>query len=81
MKKYRTEFLQYTADDNIQSNCNSIAFINSGTVPVTIDKFVLAAGAALAIDGNESEQNITTYRATFAGATNGVLTVIRKYFV
>jgi hypothetical protein len=81
MKKYRTEFLQYTADDNIQSNCNSIAFINSGTVPVTIDKFVLAAGAALAIDGNENEQNVTTYRATFGGATNGVLTVIRKYFV
>lgn len=81
MQKYRTEFLQYTSDDTIISNCNSIAFINGGAVAVTIDKFVLAAGAALAIDGNENEINVTTYRITFAGATNGVLTVIRKYFV
>ncbi len=81
MKKYSTEFLQYNADFTIISNCNSIAFINGGTVPVTIDKFVLAPGAALAIDGNENELNVSTYRITFAGATNGVLTVIRKFFV
>ena len=81
MQKYRTEFLQYTSDDTIISNCNSIAFINNGAVSVTIDKFVLAPGAALAIDGNENEINITSYRITFGGATNGVLTVIRKHFV
>lgn len=81
MKNYKTEIVQYTADTNVQSNCNSIAFINSGAVPVTIDKFSLAAGAALSIDGNEGEQNITTYRVTFGGASTGVLTVIRKYFV
>jgi hypothetical protein len=81
MRKYSTEFLQYNADSTIYSNCNSIAFINSGTVAVTIDKFVLAAGASLAIDGNENEQNVTSYRITFGGATNGVLTVIRKFFI
>lgn len=81
MQKYSTEFLQYNSDSTIISNCNSIAFINGGTVPVTIDKFVLAAGAALAIDGNENELNVTTYRITFGGATNGLLTVIRKFFV
>ena len=81
MRKYTTEFLQYNADSTIFSNCNSIAFINSGAVAVTIDKFILAAGASLAIDGNENEQNITTYRITFGGASNGVLTVIRKYYI
>ncbi len=81
MANYRTEFLQYTTDDTIISNCNSIAFINGGTVTVTIDKFELLAGASLSIDGNENEKNLTTYRITFAGATNGVLTVIRKNYV
>lgn len=80
MQNYRTEFLQYTSDDTIQSNCNAIAFINSGAIPVTIDKFVLAPGASLSIDGNEQEKNITSYRITFGGLTTGVLTVVRKYF-
>ena len=81
MRQYKTEFVQYTSDSTIFSNCNSIAFINNGAVTATIDKFDLAAGASLSIDGNENEQNTTTYRVTFGGATNGVLTVIRKYFV
>jgi hypothetical protein len=81
MQKYRTEIQQYTSDYTLFSNCNSLAFINTGAAPVTIDKFVLAVGAALSIDGNENEINDTTYRISFAGATNGVLTVIRKYYI
>lgn len=81
MRQYRTETQQYSTDTTVQSNCNSMAFINTGAVPVTIDKFVLAAGASLSIDGNEGEINVTTYRISFSGATNGVLTIIRKYFV
>jgi hypothetical protein len=81
MLKYRTEFLQYSSDSTLFSNCNSLAFINNGSVPVMIDKFSLAAGAALSIDGNEREINDTTYRISFGGATNGVLTVIRKYYI
>lgn len=81
MPNYSTEFLQYTTDDKIISNCNSIAFINAGAATVTIDKFDLLPGASLSIDGNENEKNITTYRITFNGATNGVLTVIRKNYV
>jgi hypothetical protein len=81
MQNFKTEIVQYSSDSTIQSNCNSIAFINNGPVTATIDKFNLAAGAALSIDGNENEQNTTTYRVTFGGATNGVLTVIRKFFV
>ena len=80
MQKYKTEFLQYTSDFTIQSNCNSIAFINLGSIPVTIDKLILAPGASLSIDGNENEQNTTDYRITFGGLSNGVLTVIRKYY-
>jgi hypothetical protein len=81
MKHYRTEIQQYTTDTNVFSHCNSLAFINSGAVSVTVDKFVLASGAALSIDGNENEINTTNYRISFNGATNGVLTIIRKYYI
>ena len=81
MQQYRTEFLQYSSDTTLFSNCNSLAFINNGAVAVTIDKFSLAAGAALSIDGNENELNTTTYRISLNGATNGVLSVIRKYYI
>lgn len=81
MQNYKTEIVQYTADDTIQSNCNAIAFINNGTIPVTIDKFSLAPGASLSIDGNAQEKNTTVYRITFGGLATGLLTVIRKYLL
>jgi hypothetical protein len=81
MRKFRTEFVQYTSDSTIFSDCNSLAFINNGTIAVTIDKFSLPSGASLSIDGNENEMNTTQYRITFNGASNGLITVIRKYYI
>jgi hypothetical protein len=79
MKKFVLDFQQYANNNNIVSECNSITFVNTGTTDVFINKFLLVAGAALAIGGNENEIDTTVYNIYFpAGA--GALSVIKKYY-
>jgi hypothetical protein len=77
---YRTEFTQYTQNTSITANCNSITFINTGTINVQVNQFVLTPDAQLTIGGNEKEIDVTNYQINFQGATNGVISVIKKIF-
>ena len=79
-RKFKIEINQYQQNFNLISNCNNITFINVGTIDVQINQFILVAGASLQIGGNENEIDTTVYNASFSGATNGNLIVIRKIF-
>lgn len=79
MKKYKVEISQYSSNIKIDSNCNSISFVNAGTVDCTINQFILPAGASLSIDGNENEIDTTIYNITFASV--GLIQVIKKMYV
>lgn len=79
MKRYKVEFAQYSATIKIDANCNSISFVNAGTVDCTINQFLLPAGASLSIDGNENEIDVTTYNINFASV--GLVQVIKKMYV
>lgn len=77
---YKTEFTQYTTNNQIQSNCNSITFINTGTINVQVNQFELSPSAQLTIGGNVGEIDRTIYNINFVGATNGVLSIIKKIY-
>jgi hypothetical protein len=77
---YRTEFTQYTQNTTITGNCNAITFINTGTIVVQVNQFELAPDAQLTIGGNENEIDVTNYSINFQGATNGVISVIKKIY-
>jgi len=77
--KYKIEVMQYNTTRKVASACNAITFYNAGTVTVKVQTIPLVAGATLSIQGNAGEIDITEYNLDFGTATNGVLTVIRKY--
>jgi hypothetical protein len=79
MKRYKIEFSQYSATIKIDSNCNSISFVNAGTIDCTINQFILPAGASLSIDGNENEIDTTVYNINFASV--GLIQVIKKMYL
>lgn len=81
MKQYKIELLQYHQTTQISSGCNSITFLNTGTIDVQINQFVLVPGAGLEIGGNDGEIDTTQYSINFGGATNGNIAVIKKMFV
>lgn len=81
MKKYKIELMQYNQTTQIASNCNGITFINTGTINVEINKFVLVPGASISIGANEGEIDATDYNVSFGGATDGGIVVIKKIYV
>ena len=80
-KKYITETKVFSANNSTASNCNSILFINTGSVAVTVDLLVLQPGQQLAINGNKNEINEHTYYFNFAAGLNPSLTVIYKRYI
>jgi hypothetical protein len=79
MKRYVLDFQQYANNNNIVSDCNAITFVNTGTVDVFVNKFLLVAGASLVIGGNENEIDTTVYNIYFPTSA-GALSVIKKYY-
>ena len=84
--KYVTETKIFNTfpGDKIDSNCNSIIFINTGDVTCVIDNYTLVAGQSLTISGNFYELNVHQYALKFIKDpvnTNFNLTVIRKLYV
>lgn len=66
----------------IESNCNSIEFINIGTDTVTVLGYPIQQGFSMVRPGNVGEINKTNYSATFANAAGMIrmLLVIRKNY-
>jgi len=83
-----TEFIQYITETKIflqtgssPSNCNSILFVNTGTVNVTVDGLQLVPNQSWEVDGNVNEINIKTYYFTFAASSGAALTIIYKKYI
>lgn len=80
MRNYKTELQTYTETDlDIDSFCNDILFYNTAAATVYVNGFPIAAGATLAINGNEGEINTTKYKLSFNGGTGSVIVLRKKY--
>ncbi len=71
-----------TQSGMIESNCNSIEFINIGTDTVTVLGYPIQQGYSMVRPGNVGEFNKTNYSATFSNAAGTIqqLLVIRKNY-
>ena len=81
MKQYYNEVKIFLTPSNIESNCNAITFINSGTNVAQVNGIYLQPNQSLELGGNYCEIDVTKYYCSFSGAGINQLTVIRKLFV
>jgi hypothetical protein len=80
--KYEIDF--YTAENSqyIESDCNSLVFINKGTSNVIIENVLLYPSQSLAIDGNLSEYTTQRFFVNFGTSTTGNnCVIIRKRYI
>lgn len=80
-QRYISETKIFYSNSQTPSDCNSILFINSGSVNVTVDNIVLAPNQTIAIDGNKDEMNVKVYEFSFAAGSNPQLTVVYKRYI
>ncbi len=80
-QKYITETKIFFETGSTDSNCNSILFVNTGTINVTIDGLLLVPNQSWEISGNRDEINVKTYYFTFASGSGSGLTVIYKRYI
>jgi hypothetical protein len=80
-RKYITETKIYTQGGQVDTNCNSILFINTGSDVVNVDGVNLQPTQSWSIDGNFDELNIKTYPFKFLTQTAPSLTAILKTYV
>lgn len=80
-RQYITETKIYVQNNQAPSNCNSILFVNTGSVAVSIDGLILQPNQSWEISGNRDEMNVKVYPFTFAAGLNPQLTIIYKKYV
>lgn len=80
MQKYYNETKIFLQASNIESNCNAIVFINTGTTIAQVNGIFLQPNQSIAFNGNQCEIDVTKYYCSFSGAGTNQLTVIRKLF-
>jgi len=80
-QRYITETKLFYANSQTDTNCNSVIFINSGSVNVSVDNVLLAPNQTLAIDGNKDEMLVKVYEFNFAAGSNPQLTVVFKRYI
>lgn len=80
-QRYITETKLFYSNNQTDTNCNSVIFINSGSVNVTVDNVLLAPNQTLAIDGNRDEMLVKVYEFNFAAGSNPQLTVVFKRYI
>lgn len=79
--KYTTQTDIVLTASQVESNCNSISFLNVGSDVVTVDNVRLLPGNSFDINGNFGEVNIKVYTVIFLTTTNPQLAVVRKIYV
>lgn len=79
--KYITETKIVTQNGQVDSNCNSITFLNTGVNNVFVDGIRITPGTSFTIIGNLNEMNIKTYSITFISPNTGSLTIVYKRYV
>jgi len=80
-RQYITETKIYVQSSQAPSNCNSILFINTGSVAVSIDGLTLQPNQSWEVSGNRDEINVKIYAFTFDSGSNPQLTIIYKKYV
>ncbi len=81
MKRYNIVVEQYGSNYKLESNTNSIQFVNTGTSNCIVNRFTLLPNQSFTITGNENEIDTTQYYITFSGAGVNQVTVIKKLYV
>ena len=81
-QKYYIEFKTFYTSQSIQSDCNEITFINTGTTNVSIESVLLYPNQSLRIGGSINEIDTTEYSITFATPINtgNSLIILRKLY-
>ena len=80
-QQYITETKIFYANNQTDTNCNSVIFINTGSVNVTVDNVTLQPSQSLTIDGNRDEMNVKIYNFSFATGSKPQLTVVFKRYI
>jgi hypothetical protein len=81
-RKFLIDNLTYQDNQQIASDCQDLLFVNSGTVPLTINAGLkLFAGQYIAFNANVGEMDKTKYNCVFDNsAGKKQLTVFRKKY-
>lgn len=77
--KYTTETKIITINGQVDSNCNSIIFLNTGNQNVFVDGIRITPGTSINITGNEGEMLIKTYSVLFSGGTQSLTIIYKRY--
>ena len=79
--KYYEKFEIVNQTQEIQSDCNSLTIVNTGTAIAVLNGLNIAPAAQYVILGNEQEINVSKYRLSFTGGGTEQVILIRKIFV
>ena len=83
LQKYKIDFLTFTSNDYVLSNCADITFYNNGATAIVLNNSVtIQPGNSLALSANFNEIDTTTYNFFFIPNGNRVnkLVVFRKIY-
>jgi hypothetical protein len=79
LTKYIIETKIFLVPSMIESNCNAITFINTGTNVCRVNGIFLQPSQSIQFNGNTCEIDVTQYYCNFvAGTGYNELTVVRK---
>jgi hypothetical protein len=78
-KKYITETKTITQNGQVDSNANSIVFLNTGTGNVFVDGIRITPGTSISILGNFNEMNIKVYSVLFVGGSPQLTIIYKRY--
>lgn len=79
--KYYEKFEIINQTQEIQSDCNSLTVVNTGSATAVINGLDIIPGAQYIILGNEGETNVSKYRLSFTGGGTEQVILIRKIFL
>jgi len=81
---YKVDMATYSSPRQVESDCNSIMFVNTGAEIADINGFRLLPNQHLAIDGNYGEFDTTTYLIMWPNSSSGgdgcQVSVVRKVY-
>ena len=77
---FRTAIETVQKARRVESNCNGIAFYNTGSDNALINGFLLQTGAALIINGHQGETDCTQYDIVFQSSTSPRIDIVRKIY-
>jgi len=80
--KYATDFYTVDVSQYVETDCNTVTFINYGTSIVTIENVPLQQNQSLSISGNAGEITNQKFFVNFGtSATGNNCVIIRKRYI